>query len=316
MIEKGLRLVLALAFILTLIQRKCLGQENGDQIKYIRKVFQETTTRCESISPKYLRLDTLRDDGAIELRQWMHNDKDIKFQLTEYDGKDKRVSDFYFGNGGLIFAFTRDFRHDELDHPYVRENRYYFKNDDTLIRWLDEDKNEVDPTSEGFLERGYEIWADMHSSGETFFMYSGRIEVSSEKDKHVITPEGIYGITFDRPVSDFFGELKKGILNTGEGDFKVYYIRTKKGEEVGHLFVDESDQSIKTIEITSSTVSTNDGVAIGTSYKKFSEIFPEAEVRRSEIENRLFTKRGKFIFLFDGYSLNVPGKVKSIIIQR
>ncbi|MEM1407827.1 MAG: hypothetical protein AAGG59_13695 [Bacteroidota bacterium] len=295
----------------------CGQGSNDDHINYIRKVFKETNQICETISPAYYRSDTLDPKGPVEFREWEYNNDVIRFQLTEYRGEDKQVSDFYFSEGGLIFAFTRDFLRDEFGTPYVRENRYYFKDEDTMIRWLDEDKKEVNPNSSVFYQRGAGIWSAMNWSGEAFFMLGGsEKKVSNFKDDLTIHSDSFNGIALGRPVSDFFGQLKKGMLETGEGNFKVYYIQSSSGEELGYLLEDEKDQSIEAIVVTSSLGSTQKGIMVGFTYEQLQGAFPEVKMVRSEIEGRLSASSGNFTFFFDGYEVNYPGKINAIIIGR
>ncbi|MEM6362190.1 MAG: hypothetical protein AAF731_19025 [Bacteroidota bacterium] len=313
-----MRTYLLVCLLFGFFKMPLFGQDNiDDHINYIRKVFKETNQLCETISPAYYRSDTLGSKGPIEFREWEYNNRVIKFQLTEYQDADRKVSDFYFGEGGLIFAFTRNFLRDEFGTPYVHENRYYFKDDDTLIRWLDEDKKEVNPNSSGFYQRGSDIWSDMNWSGEAFFTLAGSKKKDSNfKDDLTIYSENFYGIVLGRPVSDFFGQLKKGMLETGEGSFKVYYIQSSSGEELGYLLEDEKDQTIESIVVTSSLYSTQQDIKIGSTYQQVKESFPEVKMVRSEIESRLFARSGNFTFFFDGYELNDPGKISSITISR
>jgi hypothetical protein len=141
-----------------------------DHIKYIRKEFNLINDICSQLNPVVIQSDTLYKEGLLEMKQWATTDRIVKFQLIRFKGKDKFVNDFYFGEGGLIFTFSQEFLSDEFGDPYVKENRYYFKDDDTLIRWLDEDKKEIDPSSTQFRQQGSDIWEDMHWAVETFWM--------------------------------------------------------------------------------------------------------------------------------------------------
>ena len=105
-------------------------------------------------------------------------------------------------------------------------------------------------------------------------------------------------------------------METGEGSFKVYYIQSSSGEELGYLLEDEKDQTIESIVVTSSLYSTQQGIKVGSTYEQVKESFPELKMVRSEIESRLFARSGNFTFFFDGYELNDPGKISSITISR
>ena len=298
----------------SLIQSVLAQEDISQQINYIREVFKETENLCKTISPVFWRSDTLLAEGPIEFREWRYNSGTIKFQMTQYYGKDKKVSDFYFGDGELIFAFTQDFLRDEFGNQYIQENRYYFRDEDTLIRWINEDKNEVNPNSIGFVQRGSEVWSDIHWSREVLFMNG--ISQKNSLPSFTISAQSFYGITLGRPISDFFGQLQKGILETGEGTFDVYYIQSTNNEELGYILENEKDHTVLSIVITSSKGLMDNDIAVGSTYQRFREVYPQAEINRSEIESRFFTSSGNFVFFFDGYALKDPVHISSIVIHH
>lgn len=87
----------------------------------------------------------------------------------------KRIVEYYFDNGELIFAFNQEFRYNrpiywdeqkakefgdnEFFDPKkttIKEDRYYFERE-KLIHWLDNKRNEVDLTSGTNLIVGQEV---------------------------------------------------------------------------------------------------------------------------------------------------------------
>ncbi|TRX54788.1 hypothetical protein FNH22_18685 [Fulvivirga sp. M361] len=290
-------------------------------IGYIREQFQLINKRSANVDPLIFRSDTLHADGPMEIKSWRFEGKEIKMQATIRRASGKLVTDYYFGSQGFIFAFVQEYLKDEFNQPYVLENRYYFRDEETLVRWLDKDKKEVDPESERFRKRGNDILNDVHWLSEVFFMY-GPKGPSSDADQLSIGDRYFYGITIGQKIEDVAGSLKKGWLKTGEGDFEVYYITDPQGSQLGHIPV-EGDK-VLTIVITTPKASTWDGLRVGSTFAELKEVLGEVEVHGSEIEGRTSVYKGYFQFLLDAYlytfdvdETTIPPetKIKAIILR-
>ena len=322
------------AFLLILTSIYGWGQESDDDhIQYIRKRFKEVNDLCNTIKPVVFRSDTLAPEGPVTFREWKHEEQVIRFQVTEHRDVDKFVSDYYFGEGGLIFAFTQDFLRDELSERYVRENRYYFKDDETLIRWLDEEKREVNPAGTRFTTRGHHIWEHMYSWSDVFFWVYGSWQASDRKSRNVgnmdqdiytIQPAGFYGIVCGQAIGNFSQKLVKGKLETGEGSFEVYYITAPGGQQLGYVLPHSHEEAkVGTIVITSSLAHTPEDIKVGSTFWDLQSRIPGIEVHGSELEGRTTASVGNREFLLDAYhtsyqidaSLIAPEtKIKQILV--
>lgn len=270
-----------------------------EQIKYIREQFQLINKRVATVEPLILRSDTLHGDGPMEIKSWRFEGTEIKMQVTVQGKSGKVVSDYYFGSRGFIFAFTQEYLEDEFKHAYTRENRYYFKDEDTMIRWLGDDKREVDPKSEQFRRRGNTIWNDVHWLGEVLFMY-GPKDPSSDDNRLNIGKGYFFGITIGQKIKEVEAKLRKGWLKTGEGDFEVYYIVDRQGSQLGYIPM-EGDR-VLSIVVTTSRASTWNGLTVGSTFAALKEALGnDVEAHGSEIEGRTSVDDGYFSFLLDTY---------------
>lgn len=112
-----------------------IGQPTPEgQIIYIREQFRVINGRCASVEPLIFQSDTLHAAGPMEIKSWRFKGSEIKMQLTVHRKSGKMITDYYFSNRGFIFAFAQEYLQDEFEQPYVRENRYYFQNEDRMIR--------------------------------------------------------------------------------------------------------------------------------------------------------------------------------------
>ena len=291
------------------------------QIEYIREQFRVINSRCASVEPLIFRSDTLHATGPMEIKSWRFKGSEIKMQATVHRESGKMITDYYFSNRGLIFAFVQEYLQDEFEQPYVRENRYYFQNEDRMIRWLDEDKKEVDPASERFREKEHDTWSEVQWLSEVFFMY-GPKDSPSDTDRLSIGDHHFFGIAIGQKIEDVAGKLEKGLLKSGEGDFEVYYITDHHGARLGYIPA-EGDRVLSII-ITTPGASTWDGISVGSTFRQLKETLGKIEVHGSEIEGRTSVHQGYFQFLLDAYfytyevdETDIPAdtKIKAIILR-
>lgn len=73
----------------------------------------------------------------------------VKLAATHYGEMGRSTEEYYYSTGKLIFVFDKALHYNKPMGKVVRstENRYYFNNDE-LIRWIDENGKQADPTSE------------------------------------------------------------------------------------------------------------------------------------------------------------------------
>jgi hypothetical protein len=142
---------------------------------------------------------------------------------------------------------------------------------------------------------------------------------------YLIENNTFYELSLGMSIAAPTAHLDKGILSDGEGDFEVYYIKGKEGEELGYIMPDLRDESrIGSITITTTKASTTDGIAIGSTFKELQAQIPNIQVHGSEIEGRTHAVHGNELFLLDLYevdaeldesSIDPVTKIKAIILQ-
>ncbi|MEM7552234.1 MAG: hypothetical protein AAF363_21295 [Bacteroidota bacterium] len=290
-------------------------------IKKIRELFKLINDRSATVEPVVLRSDTI-NDHPLEIKSWSFKGNEIKVQTTAYQKNREEVTDYYFGPEGLIFIFSQQFFKDEFNQPYVRENRYYFRDEETMIRWLDENKKEVDPSGPEFSKKAEDLWNELNWTGEIFFMLSTKNDNSEEDEKIRIRDTYFYGIGIGQKIKDVSKNLEKGILKTGEGTFEVYYIKDREGARLGYIPVES--EYVLSIVITTQGAVTWDGLKVGSTFGELEETFGSVEVHGSEIEGRTYVEYGNMSFLLDAYhysydvdesSIPKETKIRAIIIR-
>jgi hypothetical protein len=78
-----------------------------------------------------------------------------KLVATYYGETGKAQEEYYYWDGHLIFVFHKEFTYDKpLSGKVVRtgENRFYFNND-KLIKWIDENGNDIAPVKTEYVEK-------------------------------------------------------------------------------------------------------------------------------------------------------------------
>ncbi|MEO0732374.1 MAG: hypothetical protein AAFZ52_06040 [Bacteroidota bacterium] len=119
-----------------------------------------------------------------------------------------------------------------------------------------------------------------------------------DDDPYLISNGEFLGMRPGSPLDDFVGGLRKGTLQTGEGDFPVYYIDGAEGEELGYLVPDPRDGAmIGDIIVTSQDVVTEAGIRVGVNFEELqNRLGRPLEVHGSEIESRTYAVRDGFSY--------------------
>lgn len=159
--------ILALLFAGTL-----LAEDPG--ILEIRAEYKNIIEALPSLTKAETELSGYSTDGgkATAYRDSKKNIRLIKVEL--YGESGKAFEEFYYQNGSLIFAFyeshlynvpfnvtpevTKDAGGAAFDpnKTKITEDRHYFAQG-KLVRWIDENKTEINPTSKEFKEREKDI---------------------------------------------------------------------------------------------------------------------------------------------------------------
>ncbi len=148
-----------------------MGQSNDSIIKDIRSNYTEIRTHLETCS--FLTTEVMGEstEGG-EAKAYFDSEKLKLIEVVLYGETGKYAVEYYFNNGLLFFSFEQHFTYNrpiywdkkmaeeyndsEVFNPektIIIEDRYYF-NEEKLIRWIDNDKNEVDLSSEENILKG------------------------------------------------------------------------------------------------------------------------------------------------------------------
>ena len=149
--------------------------------------------------------------------------------------------------------------------------------------------------------------------------------VTPEKEStYTIYEDSFHGITVGSKI-DLIpeGTIEKSILNTGEGDFLVYSIKSEKGEKLGYFTIEPLNKNlVGTIVITTEKARTKDNFKIGTTYKEIKSALNSFEAHGSEIESKTYVKHNNLSMRLDfpssQYNLDkdkIPETSKIIEIQ-
>lgn len=104
-----------------------------------------------------------------------------KIVATYFGETGKSIVEYYYHEGELFFVFNQKYKYNrpiiydeemaaefgddevfDISKSTITEDRYYFDKDE-LIRWLDNDKEEVASTSDEFAEKNTELIENSHS---------------------------------------------------------------------------------------------------------------------------------------------------------
>lgn len=148
------------------------SQADDSAINTIRQEYQLIQQSLPAFRTETVELEDYALEGADAkaYRDKTGNIRLIKADLFHESGKE--FQNFYYSNGKLIFALYITHRYNQhtsitpevakregIDHAFdpkktlITEDRYYFSNN-KMIRWLDENKKEVNLNSKEFKDTG------------------------------------------------------------------------------------------------------------------------------------------------------------------
>ena len=157
------------------------SQDQQTLIKEIRAKYSTIREHLASYDTTTIEITDESTEGGQATGYYDKSDLKM-IEATWFGETGKRITEYYFDNGKIFFAFDRMFTYNrpmywdeetarangdkEAYDPKktkVNEDRYYF-NQDKLFLWMDHDKKEVDLTKaenvsagKEIIEHGYEI---------------------------------------------------------------------------------------------------------------------------------------------------------------
>lgn len=137
--------------LLVLTGLSCLAParaQTEDPIESIRKQYSTINSKVPTYRKVKKNLTGFSAEGG-ELVAWFHGPSIMKLTATFLGEMGRATEEYYFWNGKLIFVFRQDSNYSKpLSGKVVskKENRYYFAND-KLIRWIDENGKQAEPTA-------------------------------------------------------------------------------------------------------------------------------------------------------------------------
>jgi hypothetical protein len=126
------------------------------------------------------------------------------------------------------------------------------------------------------------------------------VEEVTETAVEAVKPEmdGTYGIRVGDVIADN-EKLRKDVLQTGEGDFDIYYFDADDGQPAGYVMEDlQNPILVGDVYVIrkGATVPGAKGVKVGDSWGDLRAAFPEVEVHGSEIQSWTYAYVGEMSF--------------------
>jgi hypothetical protein len=145
--------------IVSLISSFCFGQPIDVQIAEIRKEYNLINGNRSYIIDSTEVSDYSTEGG--QLTYYKDSVGNIKKLVAAFYGEaGQQIEEFYLSEGKLFFAFTQHYEYNrpiywtdemakengdneafDISKSVITENRYYFDNNEILIRYIDENKN-------------------------------------------------------------------------------------------------------------------------------------------------------------------------------
>lgn len=120
-----------------------------------------------------------------------------------------------------------------------------------------------------------------------------------EEESYLIEEQSFQKIAIGSKISDA-PNVEKGLLQNGEGDFDVYYIKSALGEKLGFIIPNFKDEEIVgQIVVISPRAKTEKGVQVGMKYSDLETLVGNFEIYGSEIESRTHADDGIFSYRLD-----------------
>ncbi len=131
-------------------------------------------------------------------------------------------------------------------------------------------------------------------------MTDEEIVATAEENPYLISNGTFLGMAPGDDLTAFADGLRAGVLQTGEGDFDVFYLDGAEGNELGYLMPDPRDEAtIGNIYVTSPDVVTEQGVRVGMSLAELEQRLGELEVHGSEIEGYTYAEKDGLAYRLD-----------------
>jgi hypothetical protein len=160
--------------ILLFVSSAISAQSHDSAIKEIRTKYKYIRNNLNSFSLTKTDIWNESTEGGEGKAYFDKNDLKL-IEIILYGETGKRIIEYYFDDEKLFFAFEQLFKYNapiyldkkrakeegydvyfDPDKTTVNENRYYFENE-ILIQWLDNNKNEIDLTKDSNIKVGQEL---------------------------------------------------------------------------------------------------------------------------------------------------------------
>ena len=151
----------AITILLIFTINICYGQNIDNRISEIRKLYISINSN-QNLNKDSIDISDESSEGR-QLISYKDSSGNLRKLVTVFNGESgKLIEEFYISNDKLIFAFTERYDYNrpiywddkvakengdnvvfEYNKSVISENRYYFDNNEILIRWIDKDKKVV-----------------------------------------------------------------------------------------------------------------------------------------------------------------------------
>ncbi len=150
--------------------KKWFGEINASISNYKKKENTDIDIYKDSTPDKYsYESEEIYQLAMVHLERYYENNE-LKKAVVKFDGhQEDQVSEYYFWNNSLFFVYKTKVYYSKpkssddfaKSNKETAENRFYFQND-KLIRWLDNDKNQVDLADAAAKKMEEEILSDSY----------------------------------------------------------------------------------------------------------------------------------------------------------
>ena len=150
------------------------GQSQDSLINDIKAKYNYIKNNLSTFNTTKTEIWSESTDGGQGIAYYS-NDKLKLIEIIWFGETGKKIVEYCFDNGKLIFAFEQNFKYNrpiywdkkmakensdneffDPDKTLIIENRYYFNNED-LFLWLDNEKNNVDLTLDNNSTKGQDM---------------------------------------------------------------------------------------------------------------------------------------------------------------
>jgi len=147
----------------------CASLAVNDSIDVIVKRIREKCIYINTHLKEYKKIVKDNVDGNSEgeqIRGYVYKDS-VKLIIEEsYGESGKQVTEYYYDRNRVVFIYNREYKYSKpiyapsfnsKDYD-LKESRFYFDNN-KMIKWIDEKKNNVPGGNQDFIETG-RSWID------------------------------------------------------------------------------------------------------------------------------------------------------------